>query len=250
MALPTEYRALREAAGIVDRSARGRLTLTGADRRTYLQGLLSNDIEALAPGAGCYAAYLTAQGRMIADMRVFETGRSLLVDLDGSRAAPVAARWTQFVFSEDVQISNDSDSTAEIGVYGPLSAQVVSNALAALATMQPGDVEEILHTLPLYGNRSWEVSGASLVVLRESDAARVGIRPRPSDYTATAITANGKIKAARATIDRIELGGITVFDVAAMVLPDEALAKNLLAVSFLSPLKRYEYANGRIVLEQ
>lgn len=93
-------------------------------------------------------------------------------------------------------------------------------------------------------------TGASLVVLRESDAARVGIRPRPSDYTATAVTANGKIKAARATVDRIELGGITVYDVPAMVLPDEALAKNLLGVSFLSRLKRYEYANGRIVLEQ
>jgi aspartyl protease family protein len=93
-------------------------------------------------------------------------------------------------------------------------------------------------------------TGASLVVLRESDAARVGIRPRPSDYTATAITANGRIKAARATVDRIELGGITVYDVPAMVLPDEALAKNLLGVSFLSRLRRYEYANGRIVLEQ
>jgi aspartyl protease family protein len=93
-------------------------------------------------------------------------------------------------------------------------------------------------------------TGASLVVLRESDAARVGIRPRPRDYTATAVTANGKIKAARASIDRIELGGITVFDVPAMVLPDEALAKNLLGVSFLSRLRRYEYANGRIVLEQ
>jgi len=89
-------------------------------------------------------------------------------------------------------------------------------------------------------------TGASLVVLRESDAARVGIRPRPSDYTATAITANGKIKAARATIDRIELGGITVYEVPAMVLPDEALAKNLLGVSFLSRLRRYEYANGHI----
>jgi len=93
-------------------------------------------------------------------------------------------------------------------------------------------------------------TGASLVVLRESDAARVGIRPRPSDYTATAITANGKIKAARATVDRIQVGGITVYDVPAMVLPDEALAKNLLGVSFLSRLKRYEYANGRIVLGQ
>jgi aspartyl protease family protein len=93
-------------------------------------------------------------------------------------------------------------------------------------------------------------TGASLVVLRESTAALVGIRPQPRDYTATAVTANGRIRAARATIERIEVGGITVYDVPAMVLPDEALAKNLLGVSFLSRLKRYEYANGRMVLEQ
>jgi folate-binding protein YgfZ len=173
MALPTEYRALREGAGIVDRSARGRLTVTGADRRTYLQGLLSNDIEALSAGTGCYAAFLTAQGRMIADMRVFETGRSLLVDLDRSRAAPVAARWTQFVFSEDVLIVDDSDATAEIGVYGPLSAQIVSMALAAAGAPQRGEVEEILHTIPLYGNRSWDLSGSSVVVVSSDD---IGVR--------------------------------------------------------------------------
>jgi aspartyl protease family protein len=93
-------------------------------------------------------------------------------------------------------------------------------------------------------------TGASLVVLRESAAAEVGIRPLPADYTATVSTANGKIKAARAKLDRVELGDITVFDVSALVLPDEVLAQNLLGVSFLSKLKRYEYANGRMVLEQ
>jgi aspartyl protease family protein len=93
-------------------------------------------------------------------------------------------------------------------------------------------------------------TGASLVVLRETTAAQVGIRLQPHDYTATAVTANGKIMAARATIGRIEVGGIAVYDVPAMVLPDEALAKNLLGVSFLSRLKRYEYANGRMMLEQ
>jgi len=93
-------------------------------------------------------------------------------------------------------------------------------------------------------------TGASLVILRESSAAEVGIRPMPADYTATVSTANGKIKAAPAKLDRIELGDITVFDVKALVLPDEALAQNLLGVSFLSKLSRYEYANGRMVLEQ
>jgi aspartyl protease family protein len=93
-------------------------------------------------------------------------------------------------------------------------------------------------------------TGASMVVLRESAAARIGIFPMPADYTARVSTANGKIKAARAKLDRIELGDITVFDVQALVLPDEALAQNLLGVSFLSKLRRYEYANGRMVLEQ
>jgi aspartyl protease family protein len=83
-------------------------------------------------------------------------------------------------------------------------------------------------------------TGASLVVLRESSAALAGIRPQPRDYTATAVTANGRIKAAPATI----------YDVPAMVLPDEVLSKNLLGVSFLSRLRRYEYANGRLLLEQ
>jgi aspartyl protease family protein len=93
-------------------------------------------------------------------------------------------------------------------------------------------------------------TGASLVIMRESDAAQIGIRPRPSDYTATVSTANGKIKAAPAKLDRIEIGGITVYDVQALVLPDEALWQNLPGMSFLSRLKRYEVADGRMVLEQ
>src|SRR5262245_35048572 len=130
MSLLDDYRALRAVAGIVDRSMRGRLVLTGVDRRSYLQGLLTNDIASLVEGTGCYAAYLTAQGRMIADMRVFETGDSLLVDLDGTLADTIANRWSQFIFSEDVQIRNNSGATSQIGVFGPGSAQVVARMLA------------------------------------------------------------------------------------------------------------------------
>ncbi len=93
-------------------------------------------------------------------------------------------------------------------------------------------------------------TGATLVTLRESAAAEIGIHPMPVDYTATVSTANGRIKAAPTKIDRIELGDITVFDVPALVLPDEALSQNLLGVSFLAKLRRYEFANGRMVLEQ
>jgi aspartyl protease family protein len=93
-------------------------------------------------------------------------------------------------------------------------------------------------------------TGASLVVLRETDAANAGFRPMPADYTAVVSTANGKVKAAPIKLDRIEVGGITVYDVPALVLPDDILSKNLLGMAFLSRLRRYEVADGRLVLEQ
>jgi len=93
-------------------------------------------------------------------------------------------------------------------------------------------------------------TGASLVALNEKSAARFGLRPSRSDYNATVTTANGAIKAARTRLAMIELGGLVVRDVDALVLPDEALSENLLGLSFLSKLKRFEYANGKLVLEQ
>jgi aspartyl protease family protein len=93
-------------------------------------------------------------------------------------------------------------------------------------------------------------TGASVIAMRETDAAKLGIHPSPRDYTATVSTANGSIKAARAQFNSVDVGGIRIFDVAGLVLPDEALRENLLGLSFLSRLRRFEYANGKMVLEQ
>jgi aspartyl protease family protein len=93
-------------------------------------------------------------------------------------------------------------------------------------------------------------TGASVVALNETSAARFGLRPARGEYNAAVSTANGTVKAARARLAMVDLGGIIVRDVEAMVLPDEALSENLLGLSFLSKLKRFEYANGLMVLEQ
>ena len=93
-------------------------------------------------------------------------------------------------------------------------------------------------------------TGASVIALNESSAARFGLRPSRGDYNATVTTANGTIKAARTRLAMVDIGGIVVRDVDAMVLPDEALSENLLGLSFLSKLKRFEYANGQMLLEQ
>ena len=73
------YQAARGHAALIDRTDRGRIVVSGADRGTYLQGLLTNDIQALRAGQGCYSAYLTPQGRMIADVYVYELGDGILL---------------------------------------------------------------------------------------------------------------------------------------------------------------------------
>ena len=93
-------------------------------------------------------------------------------------------------------------------------------------------------------------TGASVVALNEKSAAQFGLRPLPSQYNATVNTANGTLKAARTRIAMIELGGLVVRDVRALVVPDTALRENLLGLSFLTKLRRFEYAGGKLVLEQ
>jgi aspartyl protease family protein len=93
-------------------------------------------------------------------------------------------------------------------------------------------------------------SGASLVALRARTASDVGLTPRPADYKVLVSTANGTVKGARVRLNDVTIGDITIYDVDALVLPDSALHQNLLGVSFLSRLRRYEYAEGRMVLEQ
>lgn len=92
-------------------------------------------------------------------------------------------------------------------------------------------------------------TGASVVVLRESDAARLGIHPTARDYRAKVSTANGTVMAAPTDLNRVDVGGLSAYNVAALVLPDQALSQNLLGMSFLSRM-RFEHKNGRLMIEQ
>lgn len=92
-------------------------------------------------------------------------------------------------------------------------------------------------------------TGASHIALRESAAARLGIYPRPADYTVRVSTANGVTKAARVQLRSVEVGDIMVRDVAAIVHSDQGLGVNLLGMSFLSRV-RWTHERGKLVLEQ
>ena len=93
-------------------------------------------------------------------------------------------------------------------------------------------------------------TGASVVALRERDAGRLGIFPTPRDYTGRSSTANGIVKVAPVRLSSLEVNGIRIHDVNAVVISDESLSTNLLGMSFLSRVRRFEMANGRLVMEQ
>jgi aspartyl protease family protein len=93
-------------------------------------------------------------------------------------------------------------------------------------------------------------TGASFVSLTESDAARLGYHPAPREYVAVMHTANGTVRAAPIKLDMVEVGDIMVRNVPAIVMPERALRENLLGLSFLSRLRRFEYREGRLVLEE
>src|SRR5579862_3570021 len=126
------YRAAREDAAVLNRAHYGRLVVSGADRASYLQGLLTNDITALRAGEGCYAAYLTPQGRMIADMWVYELGDVMLLTLARDVKETMLAKLDQFIFTEDVQLGDVTRTFTNVAVVGPNSAATVEAVLEGL----------------------------------------------------------------------------------------------------------------------
>jgi aspartyl protease family protein len=93
-------------------------------------------------------------------------------------------------------------------------------------------------------------TGAAAIALKPEDAAMLGIHPIASDYVAAVKTANGVIRVALVQLDTVEIEDLEVHNVAAMVLPAGVAPENLLGLSFLRRLRRFEYSDGKLVLEQ
>ena len=178
MPVPPSYHAARHASALVDLSARGRIAVGGADRASYLQGLLTNDIEALSSGDGCYAAYLTPQGRLLADMQVVNLADELLLDVHPTVAAMLVDRLREFVFTEDVTVEDRTARWAAFGVHGPESARVVSEVVrpgvvSGLDSVGPVSIVE-LGEYPEHRHCVGQFEGVPVVAARSDETGEVG----------------------------------------------------------------------------
>lgn len=204
----TAYEAARTAAAVLDRAGRGKVVVAGSERRSYLHAMLTCDVAALQAGTGCSGAYLNPQGRMIADLRLLELGDVLLVDLDRGRVAEVLQKLDQFVFSEDVQFGDVSETFGLASVVGPSSAAVVSRVLNAglgpEARLDPTD----LASWPEYRNRR---VGPVIVAASTELGARGFDLFAPADSAGALVEAllregAARLDAATAEVLRVEAG--------------------------------------------
>jgi folate-binding protein YgfZ len=113
------YNAAVNASVVVRQDWMGVLTLTGADRVTWLQGMITNDVEKLAAGQGCYAAHLNAQGKLVAQMIVLVAEEEVLLLVERVAAAKLAAAFDRLIVMEDVQLRDISDEYEVLELIGP-----------------------------------------------------------------------------------------------------------------------------------
>jgi tRNA-modifying protein YgfZ len=123
--LTDEYAALTQGCGLVDRSERGKLALTGADAKQFLNGQVTNDVGALQPGAGCYAAFLTHKGKMLGDVRVLDAGGELLLDTERVALQALFDMVRRFSVGYDVQLHKRTLERALFSLVGPRTSRVV-----------------------------------------------------------------------------------------------------------------------------
>jgi folate-binding protein YgfZ len=203
------YEAARHRAAMIDRSDRGRIVVSGPDRASYLHGLLTNDIASLTAGHGCYAAYLTAQGRMIADLYVYELGDVILLTTTGAVKDTILTKLDQFIFSENVQLGDVTASYTQVAVVGPRAAHVLSTVLSGVSP-------DALRGLPEHGNLRTEWNTELTIVTAVTDTGEPGfdvfVEQKNREALIAAIGAAGAESIDAATVEAIRIeAGVPLF---------------------------------------
>jgi tRNA-modifying protein YgfZ len=127
--LEHDHRVLTEGAGFLERSDRAHLTLRGPDAAEYLQGQVTNDVQALSPGEGCYAALLNPKGRILADMRVIAVAPGeLWLDLEAVAHETTLRELTMYKIGRKVEIADAGTERTVLSVIGPRSWEALTRA--------------------------------------------------------------------------------------------------------------------------
>ncbi len=190
--LDAQYRELREGCGLLDRSGRGKLAVLGPDGAEYLQGQLTNDVEALEPGTGGYSALLDRKGHMQADLRVLRlSGEEIWLDTEEVALGAVLKHLQMYSVGRDVQIADVGGERAILSLIGPAAAEV-----SGVARGNP------------YDHRDASVSGIGCRAVTTEDGIDLVCAAADTDRLSAALVEAGaaEVSAEAAEIARVEAG--------------------------------------------
>jgi folate-binding protein YgfZ len=213
------HRAMTEACAVVDRSERGKLALTGAEAKEFLHGQVTNDIERLAPGSGCYATFLTHKGKMLGDLRVLDAGGELLLDCERGALQDLFTRIHRYKLGRDVELHKRTLERGLLSLIGPDARRIAGAA----------ELPETEHA-----HRAGRIGGAAVRLIATDLGVDVLCDASDTEPVAAALIAAGAVPAGEdaAEVRRVETGrpryGVDLDDT---VIPQEA-GLNERAVSF------------------
>jgi tRNA-modifying protein YgfZ len=191
--LDAQYRQLREECGVVDRSGRGKLVVSGLEAAEYLQGQLTNDTEAIAPGDGCYAALLDRKGHMQGDMRVLRPGAEpdLWLDTEPEALEAVRRHLGMYKIGRQVELGDVTAERAILSLIGPRAVEVAGSA-----------------PLPENACEELTVGGARCLAVGTPDGVDLFVAAAARDRVLEALLAAGAVEVSpeAAEILRIESG--------------------------------------------
>jgi folate-binding protein YgfZ len=191
--LDGQYRALREEAGFMDRSDRGKVLVSGADAVEYLQGQLTNDIEALEADQGCYSALLDRKGHMQGDMRVLRLSNGeTWIDTEQEPLERVLRHLRTYSLGREVEIEEASEGWAITSVIGPASAEAVG----------------IAAPVPEHAQRYLEHEGIEILAVATDLGLDLIVRSDHADAVRRLLVGSGAVEASpeAAEIVRVESG--------------------------------------------
>jgi tRNA-modifying protein YgfZ len=190
--IDAQYRQLCEECGLLDRSARGKLLVSGPDALEYLQGQLTNDVEALAPGEGCYAALLDRKGHMQADMRVLRLmDEELWIDTEPEGAEAARRHLQTYKIGREVEVAEVGAERAILSLIGPRSVEIAGTP-----------------PLPPYACESTVVAGAECIVAGTPEGVDLIVAAGDAGRPREAVLADGAAEVGEQATEilRIEAG--------------------------------------------
>jgi folate-binding protein YgfZ len=190
--LDGQYRQLREECGLLDRSGRGKLLVSGPDGAEYLQGQLTNDVEALEPGEGQYAALLDRKGHMQADMRVLRlAAEEIWIDTEPEALAATLRHLTMYSIGRDVAVADVTAERTILSLIGPRSFEVAGGAV-----------------LPEHANQTGALGGADFVAVGTREGVDLIVPASEAAQLRDALLTAGaaEVSPAAAEILRLEAG--------------------------------------------